>query len=274
MKMINLFILLILFGGNTIAQNIYNLENTLEYAQNLYSSHEYELAAQEYERVIFLDSTNTEAKLQLIRSLRKSEQSQTAIKRMKSFYPDAKILPAEFSNEYCKLLIKNKQYETCRNFINQNINLPERDKQFYLAVTNMFETKWENADKYLSVDPVNPNSSFKNLAALNNEALNTTYKKPWVSAGLSTLIPGLGKVYSGYWKDGLLSLLFVGLSGWQAYRGFDQHGTNSAYGWIYGGVSLGFYLGNIFGSVKSANKYNFNKNQKIIGKVQNIYSGY
>ena len=274
MKIINIFLLLLLFGTNTVAQDIYNLQNSLEYAQNLYSSHEYELAAQEYERVLFLDSTNTKAKLRLIKSFRKTNQTEQAIQRTQKFFSDMKTMPKGFANEYSKLLVSNQEYKACRNFINQSRTLTERDKDFYLAATNMFETDWEKAHQLLNPDSNRQNPALIRLQEINREAMSIDYKKPWLSAGLSTIVPGLGKVYSGSWKNGLVSLVFVGLSGWQAYRGFEQHGAKSAYGWIYGGIGLGFYLGNIFGSSKAANKYNFKQNQQIIDKVENIYIDY
>jgi hypothetical protein len=43
---------------------------------------------------------------------------------------------------------------------------------------------------------------------------------------------------------------------WQAYRGFSKSGKNSVYGWVFASLATGFYIGNIFGSHKSAKKYN------------------
>jgi hypothetical protein len=81
----------------------------------------------------------------------------------------------------------------------------------------------------------------------------------------------MGKVYSGRWKDGLVSLLFVGATGFQAYRGFSQKGSESIYGWIMGSLSVGFYIGNIFGSVKAAKIYNTNQNRIYSEKVTHYY---
>jgi hypothetical protein len=82
------------------------------------------------------------------------------------------------------------------------------------------------------------------------------YRKPWVAASLSAVVPGAGKVYAGQWKDGLFSLLFVAINGYQSYRGFHQKGLQSARGWIFGGLALGFYTGNVYGSAQTVKRYN------------------
>lgn len=274
MKKSSFLLLLLLFSSFAEAQNIYDLKNSREYANYLYSSHEYELAAREFERIVFLDSSNIKARLLLIKSFRKAGKTDKAITRTTKFFPSAESMPEKFAGEYSKLLINNKQYRACKDFINTNTQLPAEDKKFFLATSQMFRADWQQANNTLKADSGNYTPSYDRLLQLSNKAMNMQYKKPWLSIGLSAIIPGMGKVYSGYWKDGLVSLLFVGLSGWQAYRGFDQNGVKSAYGWIYGGISLGFYLGNLFGSGKAANKYNYKQNREIFDQVEDIYITY
>jgi TM2 domain-containing membrane protein YozV len=94
-------------------------------------------------------------------------------------------------------------------------------------------------------------------------------KSPLLAGALSTFIPGAGKVYAGKWKDGLVSLLFVGANAYTSYRGFSSVGIRSPYGWLFGGLSAGFYLGNIYGSQKAARIYNHQLESKI---KANVYS--
>lgn len=94
-------------------------------------------------------------------------------------------------------------------------------------------------------------------------------KSPLIAGALSTFIPGAGKVYAGKWKDGLVSLLFVGANAYTAYRGFSSTGIRSPYGWLFGGLSAGFYIGNIYGSQKAARIYNHELESKI---KANVYS--
>ena len=96
------------------------------------------------------------------------------------------------------------------------------------------------------------------LFSLRDRANNIRFKKKFLAGLYSMLIPGMGKVYTGYKKDALVSFVLTGLAVWQSYRGFSMKGTSSVLGWTYGAIGLGLYTGNIYGSVKSANKRNEN----------------
>ena len=87
---------------------------------------------------------------------------------------------------------------------------------------------------------------------------------------MSMLIPGTGKMYAGYWKDGLVSLLMTSMMAWQAYRGFDQRGIKSGYGWVYTGLATGFYIGNLYGTVKAVRKFNTHFKHQTIHKIEKI----
>lgn len=63
---------------------------------------------------------------------------------------------------------------------------------------------------------------------------------------LSALLPGSGKVYSGAWKDGLTSFLFVAAHAWSSYRGFST--GRAGYGYTFAALGAGFYIGNLYGT--------------------------
>ena len=92
-------------------------------------------------------------------------------------------------------------------------------------------------------------------------------KKPWLAATYSAIIPGSGKIYSKNAKEGVTSLFFVTALGYQSFRAFKKRGSKAVSGWIYGGLSLGFYLGNIYGSQQSAKNYNTRKLNTIYHEV-------
>lgn len=94
-------------------------------------------------------------------------------------------------------------------------------------------------------------------------------KSPFVAGALSTILPGSGKVYAGKWKDGLVSLLFVGANAYSSYRGFSNAGIQSPYGWLFGGLAVGFYTGGIYGAQKAAKIYNHEVEAKIKADVYN-----
>ncbi|MBU6330963.1 MAG: hypothetical protein KGQ80_00940 [Bacteroidetes bacterium] len=77
---------------------------------------------------------------------------------------------------------------------------------------------------------------------------------------LSAIIPGSGKIYSGAWKDGLTSFLFVAANAWNSYRGFST--GRPGYGYTFAALSTGFYLGNLYGTRQWARHMNRVKTQK------------
>ena len=123
----------------------------------------------------------------------------------------------------------------------------------------------------LTLDGIETDRIDAGLLNLYYESSNIKHRSPFLAASFSTLIPGSGKIYSGRWTDGLIAFLFIGGTSFAAFRGFEKKGVESAYGWIMGSVSLGFYLGNIYGSAKAAKVFNSRQNAQYIEKVTDYY---
>jgi hypothetical protein len=100
-------------------------------------------------------------------------------------------------------------------------------------------------------------------------------KKAWLAATYSALLPGSGKVYAKNSKEGITSFFFVTALGYQSYRAFKKKGAKTVTGWLYGGLSLGFYFGNIYGAQQSAKNYNRRKLEAKYHEVdKTIYNRY
>ena len=79
-------------------------------------------------------------------------------------------------------------------------------------------------------------------------------KKNPRAAGFFSIIPGAGFLYCERYQDALVTfLLNTGLM-LAAYEAYDK--DNKALAGVIGFVETGFYMGNIYGSVSSAHKYN------------------
>jgi hypothetical protein len=98
---------------------------------------------------------------------------------------------------------------------------------------------------------------FESLAFAQSRSLLINYdpKSPALAAVLS-IVPGMGKIYAGRKHDGFTSLMVVSATAFVAYRMFDQGGVRSVPGWLYGFLSCGFYLGNIYGGYQAVKEYN------------------
>ena len=85
-------------------------------------------------------------------------------------------------------------------------------------------------------------------------------KSPLLAAGLSTIIPGTGRIYAGRFLDGLMGLWMVVLPGTAAY-GSLQDGQ-SMKGNFFAGITLIFWLGEIYGAYRTAKYYQEQKTGK------------
>lgn len=103
---------------------------------------------------------------------------------------------------------------------------------------------------------------------------NTKKKSPILAGILSALIPTSGRHYAKDHKDAIFSLIFMSTSGYQAFRRFKNNGIYSPSGWAYATIFGGFYTGNIYGSVKAAQRYNKLKYQKVYDGTKSYFDLY
>lgn len=101
------------------------------------------------------------------------------------------------------------------------------------------------------------------LRRLVGEGLILPRKSQLKAALLSTLLPGAGKVYAGRSLEGLYSFILIATSVWQAYNGFRGDGFKSFKGWVFSGLALFFYAGNIYGSASAARIYNLMQERRF-----------
>lgn len=83
-------------------------------------------------------------------------------------------------------------------------------------------------------------------------------------AGVLSIIPGLGYLYDGYPQTALSAFIVNGLF-FQATRS-AYNNDNQSLGTGLGVISIGWYVGNIYGSVKSADRKNIQQNNDILAK--------
>lgn len=244
--------------------DLYNYENSRQFGKYLLKSGQFELATKEFERLVFLNATNDSLKLDLLKAYRLSDKFETGILRAQQLFPETSAMPLAHSIEYSKLLMNTRQWDVANQFWEESQSLPPTEKQLLNTSASIFTGDFKAAKTYLNLLNDSTNLLGLNYKRIVDEGLNGKYKNPALAGTLSTVIPGLGRVYTNDWKDGLVSLIFTAGMAFQSYRGFNAKGINSARGWAYGGIGLGFYLGNIYGSVKSAK----NKKKKKINALQ------
>lgn len=278
MKKLNKILLISLFlffsfNLKTKSQDLFNKENSLKYALYLFYAKEYELALYEFDRIIFLDSTDLNSKIFYLKCLRYLNKYNEGIIKYRNFFYNQNEVPIEAKKEYVKILIKAKYFDKADNTINKEFSSNDTILNLLKTSSLLYQNKFLEAENLLkSLDHYYPFVS--EYDKIITKYKNTRFKKPSLSFIYSTILPGSGKIYAGEWKDGLVSFVMVAVPAYQAYRGFVKKGFNSPYGWIYGSIALTFYGGNIYGSVKSANKYNKKKLQTFKNEIDIVFDKY
>jgi hypothetical protein len=254
----------ILFIGKNSAQDLRDFEHTREFANYLFQSRQFALASEEYERLVYFDSTNANSRLRLIQSYRYSGKQNIALERFERFFKDSLLfIKKDFAEEYVKNLILQKENDKVIDFLKCNANIDDNSRQNYTLAGYLLQKNWDQAFNFALKNPVTKDKKNADLHVIAFQCKQIKYKKPFVAALFSSVIPGTGKFYSKNWKDGLISMALVGVNAWQSYRGFNKYGSNSVYGWIFAGFAGSFYLGNIYGSCKSVKKYNHKLDDEI-----------
>lgn len=251
-------------------QNLYDLENSKAFADYLLKSGQYESAVNEYERVLYMAPQDSASFLELMRAYRLSENNLGGLRRSISYFPTQESMPRNFAVEFSKLLLNLEYKEDAKAFWQSNTYLLPDDKILLNSTVDIFEGNFSKA-----LDQLNGLQHPESPIAVGYKSLSTRgvrgpYKSPFLAGFLSTAIPGLGKVYTGDWKDAIVSVIFTGGMAFQAIRNFNRRGINDVRPWIYASVGMGFYLGNVVGSVKSAK----DKNRKKINLLQHEASDY
>lgn len=264
-----IFLFFYSFAFAATSQDLYDLNNSKKYALHLYKTKEYKKAAVEFERICFLDSADWQSKLLLLSSYRKDKNYNLSINLYKNIEANVPYYKKNiFKNEYNKSLFN---YDF-KNFISDDTLGQSDSNFFYFKIPSLLlSNKWKLSEKYFEKINFKTENTFAEYHKNYLNLKNIKYKKPWFAAVSSAIIPGTGKVYTGKYKDGIMAFLFTGLSAYQSYRGYQSKGVKSGIFIIYSGITAGFYLGNIYGSYKSAIQKNKHYRKKIDKNINDIF---
>jgi len=269
---------LVLLTTFSDAQDIYDIDHSKKFASYLFRTKQYDLAINEYERIIYMSPADTNARLMLIRSYRLGNKYTAGINRIHNLYNNSMPFTENISLEYARLLILNNNYDTAYGFLDKNTTIDHSTRSAYMIGILLLKKDWTEANNSLmfrSASEHSGNRLYEKLAYIIEESSGLKYKKPVIAMGLSAIIPGTGKFYSKNRADGLISFLFIAANAWNSYRGFRKYGTESAYGWIFGSITFCFYTGNIYGSYKAAKKYNKELDEEIYNKAKDtLYNNF
>ena len=250
----------------------YTPENVRKFADFLYEQGDYLRAAGEYQRYLFyITEERTESeqiRYKIALCYRFAGNGEQAIQNFETVlhtYPQSQFASRAYYQIGATYFLMD-QFEQSARFLHEALphiidTRQHAEAEQLIGLSYLMQKQWSEAGEVFKtlqgsgVIAVREKASvYQNYA---EAGAQLPIRSPFVAGILSTIVPGAGRLYSGFrMGDALTSLLTVGLTGWQTYDGFRRDGLTSVKGWTLGALSGIFYVGNIYGSVISARVYN------------------
>jgi tetratricopeptide (TPR) repeat protein len=254
----------------TSAQNLYDLDHSKEYGRYLFDTQQYKLAAEEWERILFMLPENDTARYMVVKSYLLGRDYSRARAKLKQLFPDPVQMPCDYASLYAKSLILLDSIPSAEILLQNNTFL-SREDVLYLGLNIELKRNWTQATELFHKQEKNITAIDPRYSEIISMIKDKNSKNPWVAGGMSMIIPGTGKIYAGEWKDGLISLFFVGATVFQSIRGYNQYGPRSGFFITYSSIATAFYLGNIYGSFRAAIRHNGKYENRIKDQIQSVF---
>ncbi len=152
------------------------------------------------------------------------------------------------------------------NKVSKDDDYTNRQLKKYVFASFINRDLISEAEKYYKIDFINEQDK-KDADETIFKLKKIKKKSPELATALSIILPGSGYMYAGHFTTGLSSFLINALIGFATYTSFKTQ--NTGIGVLSGIIGLGFYMGNIQGSVKSIKRENDYLKESIIEKYNN-----
>ena len=239
-------------------------QNIKLFADFLFCDKDYLRAIEEYEKYLSVyEDDSVQFKIAISYSLMndqgKALQKMSNINNSSPFYEQSRIegLKSIFLQN-----IDSFFYSSADELISSNS--PYSNNAFQLKNSSLLLTKKELPEKERFLIPFQNDEKFtlNNFYELKKDL---PYKSEALAGILSTIIPGAGKIYTNNYGDGITAFIITGLLSYLAYINFEHNHPTRA--WIFTALGAGFYAGNVYGSVASAQIFNAKINFEFEGEV-------
>ena len=250
-----IFYLIILLASTMFSQQIdfQSPENIKLFADFLFCDNDYLRAIDEYEKyLVAVDDDSVQFKVAIAYSSMNdcgnAINKLSLIKITSPFYEQSKI---ELLKSLYLLNIDSVFYGVAETLINSKSLYS--NNAYRLKNTALLLSKTELPEKGNFLIPFEDEEK-KTLSDFYNLKKNPPYKSEVLAGVLSAIVPGTGKIYTKDYGDGITAFLLTGLFAYLAYTNFEHDHPTRA--WIFTALGAGFYAGNIYGSVASAQIFN------------------
>jgi tetratricopeptide (TPR) repeat protein len=266
-------IVIFLIVSSSSAQNIYDKEHSLKYADFLFNSGDFISASEEYERIIIMLPDSLFVKERLLLSYYNAAYDNKCDSIINLLFGSQSIdYPKLVMKVLTNIKIRQNRYQDALDALSEYQNLSSLEILEYRSAMYILLQQYDVAISLLdsSLIAYPESEKLSSLYTCCQKAKKNTFKNPVLAAGLSTFLPGSGKAYADDLQNGIRSFYIIGLYTWQSYRAFHFDGIKSPYGWIFGTLATGFYTAGVYGAYASAERSNRYKNTIIENEVKSI----
>jgi hypothetical protein len=247
----NILFLLFVISITAFSQQVdFNSPQNIKlFADYLYCEKDYLRAIDEYEKYSIVEVNDTvQFKIALAYSrMNDVESSLKIIDQIK----ETSVFYEESFSEKLKLLFIQNDDSVFYRFAGKIVAADKKYQKLYNIYGLLNEVKFHKKENFLFPFDEEEKAT---LNLFYDSKINPPYKSELIAGMLSTLIPGSGKIYTEDYGDGITVFLLTGLFTYLAYTNFEHDHYTRA--WIFTALGAGFYGGNIYGSIASAQIFN------------------
>jgi tetratricopeptide (TPR) repeat protein len=256
-------------------------ETQFEFADSLYQNKDYPAAKIEFQKFLFFfpkEILAEKAQFKIGLSLFHQRDYENALHQfagvLDQYGPTETGIESGLFVSRCHMALKDvdSAVNTLHALIKRT-DIPEYHQKIYyqLAWTYVETGDFQNAYVYFEKINISGNSDYPvgPILQVMNDSSKVPSKSPLL-AGCLSIIPGGGYAYCGRYSDALISLVINSACAAAAYESFDNN--LNVLGGIIAAVGIGFYGGNIYGSVSNAHKYNKTKKIEFIKDLKNQFN--
>jgi tetratricopeptide (TPR) repeat protein len=249
--------------------NLFDASHSYNFGKYLYEQERWQDATVELQRAVFLQASDS-AYYFLLNAYHFSRQWEQGLATAQKAYPPGEMPPIVL--EAFIPICWRKGNWTLADSYKVHPSVSRRSLNDWALSEALLQSRWQAADSILEDKEQLPPKSYITHQILINQALDYTPKRAGIALALA-VIPGAGKIYAGRGRDAFMTISIVGLSAFQAWRGFRREGINSWPGWVFGSIGAGFYLGNFYGSWKAAKNANRDFELKLRKDAESLVFG-
>ncbi|MCF8421031.1 MAG: hypothetical protein K9G63_19315 [Melioribacteraceae bacterium] len=251
-------IVFVLIGSSTSAQSesdLYSTENRRLFGDYLFCQQDYLRAIREYQEYLKFESNDT-VRFKIAYGFNRMGRYIESADNFKSLF-FASALAEEAKLEFLTSLYFGGRKNEFFDQLARKTYLPKKYEPHLVRLSYLSEFEksfsYSLPDSAIFVSLFNDSAKVK-MAEFYSRKKHPGYKNPTTAALLSAALPGLGKIYTEEYSDGITAFLLTGLMTFLAVDNFKADHDLRA--WLFTGLAAYFYAGNIYGSAASAQIYN------------------